>query len=270
MKYKLLINSQNSTIIRDFFVSSHEQFICMSTTEYWEDISRHYLTYAPNAYISMFEHKDVQQLALFKRLKELKTEEYVPIIVITDEDGASFIENESEKFVDLVITRPINIAGIYQRIYALVDELEQQRQQRLEEERIRKEKEEEEEAARNARKHIVVVDDDKNILKLLKAAMEEKYNVTTMINGRMAERYLETKTCDLILLDYEMPIENGPEVFRELRKKESSKDIPIVFLTGVADTEKIAEVLRLKPQGYLLKPIEIERLFETIDKILDK
>mgnify|MGYP003293539831 CR=1 FL=1 len=99
-------------------------------------------------------------------------------------------------------------------------------------------------------------------------ALEEKYNVTTMINGRMAERFLESKTCDLILLDYEMPIENGPEVFRELRMRENSKDIPIVFLTGVADTAKIAEVLRLKPQGYLLKPIEMERLFETIDKIL--
>ena len=269
MKYKLLINSQNSTLIRDFFVSSHEQFSCMSTTEYWEDLYRHYMSYMPNAYVTVFEHKDVQQLALFKKLKELTTEEYIPIVVVTDEEGAAYIENEQENYVDLVITRPINIAGIYQRIFNLVDELEQQRLKRIEEERIKREKEEAEEAARLARKHIVVVDDDKNILKLLKAAMEEKYNVTTMINGRMAERFLETKSCDLILLDYEMPIENGPEVFRELRRRENSKDIPIVFLTGVADTEKIAEVLRLKPQGYLLKPIEIDRLFETIDKILN-
>lgn len=268
MKYKLLVNSQNSTIVRDFFSSAHEQFKCMSTTEYWEDIYRHYMTYEPHAYVTVFEHKDAQQLALFKKLKEINSEQYVPIVVITDEDGAAFIEAEADNFVDLVITRPINIAGIYQKIYLLVDELEQQRLKRLEEERIRLEKEAEEEAARNARKHIVVVDDDKNILKLLKAALEEKYNVTTMINGRMAERFLESKTCDLILLDYEMPIENGPEVFRELRKRENSKDIPIVFLTGVADTSKIAEVLRLKPQGYLLKPIEMERLFETIDKIL--
>lgn len=42
-----------------------------------------------------------------------------------------------------------------------------------------------------------------------------------------------------------------------------------MFLTGVKDTEKIKKVLELKPQGYLLKPIETTKLFEAIDKVIN-
>lgn len=266
MKYKLLVNSQNYTIVRDFFTNSVENFVCISTTEYWDDIARHYVLFEPHAYVTVFEHKDISQIALFKQLKKSKQGANVPIIVIADEENAAFLENESENYVDLIITRPVTIAMIYQKVFEIVDGIEKEKQRLLEEERLRREEEE----ARNNRKHIVVVDDDKEVLKILKAMLEEKYNVTTMINGRMAERFLETKACDLILLDYQMPIKNGPEVFRDIREMDSAKDIPIVFLTGVADTEKIAEVLRLKPQGYLLKPIDKDRLFETIEKILGK
>ena len=66
-----------------------------------------------------------------------------------------------------------------------------------------------------------------------------------------------------------MPGETGPEVFAKIKEIESAKDIPIVFLTGVADKEKIADVLRLKPQGYLLKPIDTERLFTTLERVME-
>ena len=105
--------------------------------------------------------------------------------------------------------------------------------------------------------------------KLLKAALEPDYVVTTMISGKMAIKFLKTKTPDLIFLDYQMPVEDGPEVFKNIRALDSSKDVPIVFLTGVADRSKIANVLMLKPQGYLLKPIDIERVNETIHRIFD-
>lgn len=85
----------------------------------------------------------------------------------------------------------------------------------------------------------------------------------------MALKFLETKTPDLIFLDYEMPVENGPEVFRKIKKLESAKDIPIVFLTDVADREKITEFLSLKPNGYLLKPINMERVNDTIKSLLN-
>ncbi|MBD9061782.1 MAG: response regulator [Ruminococcaceae bacterium] len=110
------------------------------------------------------------------------------------------------------------------------------------------------------RKHILVVDDDKVTLRLLKTAQEEKfYNVTALANGKVAEKYLQTKTVVLILLDYQMPIESGAEVL---------KNIPVIFLTGVSDSDRVQEVISMKPQGYLLKPVNMERLFVMIRNLI--
>ena len=119
----------------------------------------------------------------------------------------------------------------------------------------------------NRRRHILVVDDDVRVLRLLKVHLQD-YDVATAINGKLALKFLENKTTDLILLDYEMPGENGPEVLKKLRANEKTKDIPVIFLTGVADSEKIQEVLLMKPEGYLLKPINKVKLLETIKKFL--
>ena len=117
------------------------------------------------------------------------------------------------------------------------------------------------------KRHILVVDDDVRILRFLKAYLRD-YEVATAVNGNLAMRFLEKRTTDLILLDYEMPVENGPEVLKKLRANERTKDIPVVFLTGVADSDKIQEVLLMKPQGYLLKPINRVKLMEIIKKVI--
>lgn len=117
------------------------------------------------------------------------------------------------------------------------------------------------------KRHILVVDDDVRILRFLKAYLRE-YDVATAVNGSQAMKFLETKKTDLILLDYEMPVENGPEVLKKLRENERTKEIPVVFLTGVADSDKIQEVLLMKPQGYLLKPINRGKLMEIIKKVI--
>lgn len=116
----------------------------------------------------------------------------------------------------------------------------------------------------NERKHILIVDDDRNVLKLLKTTLSEKYEVTAMLNGKMAEKYLETKTADLILLDHEMPVESGLEVFQKIKQNSSQKNIPVVFLTGTSDAAKIKEILSLHPKGYLLKPVDVDKLMTTI------
>lgn len=169
------------------------------------------------------------------------------------------------------MSRPITITAISDGIIKLLKSIEEEK------ERIAREKAEAERKAAEAlakknapaRPHILVVDDDKNVLKLLKSALEDRYDVTAIAGGKMALKFLETKTPDLIFLDYEMPVENGPEVFKKIKKLESAKDIPVVFLTGVADREKITEVLSLKPNGYLLKPINMERVNDTIHSLLN-
>ena len=118
------------------------------------------------------------------------------------------------------------------------------------------------------RKHILVVDDNAMMLKMIKEHLHDQYDVATAASGRVALKFLERKKTDLILLDYEMPDESGPAVLEQLRASETTKDIPVIFLTGVTDTNKIMEALALKPQNYLLKPVDREKLLDTIAKTI--
>ena len=120
----------------------------------------------------------------------------------------------------------------------------------------------------SGRKHILVVDDNSMMLRLVKEHLHEKYDVATAVSGRIALKFLERKSTDLILLDYEMPEENGPQVMAKIRANEKTKNLPIVFLTGVVDKEKIQEVLLMKPQGYLLKPIDLVKLISTVKGVI--
>ena len=113
---------------------------------------------------------------------------------------------------------------------------------------------------------MLVIDDDPMMLKIVKDHLHEHFDVATAISGKIAYKFLEKKKTDIILLDYEMPEENGPAVFFKLRQNPALSRVPIIFLTGVADRAKIREVLSLKPQGYLLKPIDKEKLLGTLDK----
>ena len=65
-----------------------------------------------------------------------------------------------------------------------------------------------------------------------------------------------------------MPGDNGPTILKMLREESETKDIPVVFLTGMTEKRKIQEVLLMKPQGYLLKPINVEKLYQVIADVL--
>lgn len=123
-------------------------------------------------------------------------------------------------------------------------------------------------ASSDGSKHILVIDDDPRMLRLIKEELREEYNVATAVSGKVAMKFLERKRTNLILLDYEMPEEDGPTVLAKLRENPQTKNIPVVFLTGINESEKIQKVLAMKPQGYLLKPIESTKLFQTIRKVI--
>ena len=113
------------------------------------------------------------------------------------------------------------------------------------------------------------MDDDRTVLKMLKTALGDKYEVTTMINGVMVDKLLEAKHVDMIILDYEMPIETGADIFRRIKNNPKAAHIPVCCLTGVSDKEKIMEVMSLRPHGYLLKPIDMDMLSATIKNLTD-
>ena len=76
--------------------------------------------------------------------------------------------------------------------------------------------------------------------------------------------FLSMNEVDLVILDYEMPIMTGAAIFRMMKENANFAKIPVCFLTGVSERDKVEEIMSLKPRGYLLKPINMEMLLATI------
>ena len=119
-------------------------------------------------------------------------------------------------------------------------------------------------------KHILVVDDDVNMLKLLRMFLQDTYKVSVVDSGKLALDFVTKHTPDLILLDYMMPLFDGPHVMEILRKREETRHVPILFLTSVSERDKILKCLALNPQGYLIKPISQEELKARVEEVLSK
>ena len=76
----------------------------------------------------------------------------------------------------------------------------------------------------------------------------------------------EGEQVDLILLDYEMPVVDGPQVLQMLRQESATADIPVVFLTGNGTREAVSRVMALKPEGYILKSTSKADLMDFLEK----
>ncbi len=103
------------------------------------------------------------------------------------------------------------------------------------------------------KKRILIVDDDPAYAKMVREWIKYKYRTDIVTAGMQAITFLLKNKVDLILLDYEMPVVDGPQVLQMLRQEPVTANIPVVFLTGVGSKEGVARVLELKPDGYILK-----------------
>lgn len=126
------------------------------------------------------------------------------------------------------------------------------------------------ENGKHVKKKILVVDDSGIMLRNIKRWLEDKYQVILANSGAMAIKYLATNRPDLVLLDYEMPVIDGSQVLQMIRTETEFCDIPVIFLTGKNDRESIMKVLELKPEGYLLKSMEPQKIIAEIDNFFEK
>lgn len=122
----------------------------------------------------------------------------------------------------------------------------------------------------NRKKKILIIDDSGVFLRTIKSLLEPKYTTILAKSGEKGVEIALNENPDLILLDYEMPGWNGKETLEKLRMDEALKNIPVIFLTGVSDKNHIFEVLKLQPQGYLLKPVDSNELENKIEEVIGK
>ena len=121
-----------------------------------------------------------------------------------------------------------------------------------------------------AKKRVLIVDDDPAYAKMVRGWIGDDYNTNIVAGGMHAITFLTQNKVDLILLDYEMPIVDGPQVFEMIKQKEELGDVPIVFLTGNGNRESVQRVMKLGPAGYVLKGASRLELLTKIKNVLSK
>jgi two-component system OmpR family response regulator len=114
--------------------------------------------------------------------------------------------------------------------------------------------------------HVVVVDDHSDIRDLVRQHLEQHgYKVSVAEGGSTLRRLLGKQVVDLIILDIMMPGEDGISLCRQVR---AAGEIPIIFLTAMAeDTDRIVG-LELGADDYLVKPFNPRELLARIRAVL--
>jgi len=114
--------------------------------------------------------------------------------------------------------------------------------------------------------NIMIVDDQASVCTRVVGILKFDYSVFPFTKGRDALEYLAENPIDLILLDYDMPEMTGYEVLLGIRMNPKTKQIPVVFLTGVTNDRMKQEMMSRGATDYLCKPIDTEELKRCIKR----
>lgn len=117
-------------------------------------------------------------------------------------------------------------------------------------------------------KTILMIDDSLVQLKTLQAVLKDEYKLLLSTSGMEGYDIAKAKHPDLILLDYNMPVVDGKRIMQLLKRGNSTKNIPVIFVSGISERNKFLDVASLGPAGYLLKPVAQEDLIRTVKKAL--
>src|ERR1700731_3313245 len=111
----------------------------------------------------------------------------------------------------------------------------------------------------------LVIDDSPETLRLLTDALDSAgMTVMVAMDGAAAMRIVEQITPDIILLDAVMPGMDGFETCRRLKRDAGLSNVPVIFMTGLAETEHIVSGLEAGGVDYVTKPIVIEEMLARI------
>lgn len=117
-----------------------------------------------------------------------------------------------------------------------------------------------------AANRVLVVDDDTNIVELIRLYLEkENFEVVTAYNGQSALDAFKAQAPSLVILDLMMPVMDGWQVCREIRR---ISNIPIIMLTAKGETFDKVLGLELGADDYMVKPFDTKELVARVKAVL--
>ncbi len=124
----------------------------------------------------------------------------------------------------------------------------------------------------STRSKVLIIDDEGDFCEFVKWSLEKtgRFNVVVSTDGSAGIDLAQREQPDLILLDIRMPQMNGAEVADHLLHTDSTRDIPIAFITGLLQKDDVK-----KQKGYIhgfpfiTKPITKKELLQQVDSVFE-
>lgn len=118
---------------------------------------------------------------------------------------------------------------------------------------------------------VFLVDDEYLNLQCFSEVLSDAgYKVRTATNGKFALRSIQQTPPDLVVLDIKMPKMNGYQVYQALQLDERTRNIPVIFMSGVDIKLDQIEDLDKNNIDHLLKPVDIQTLLTRIKQVLER
>ena len=116
---------------------------------------------------------------------------------------------------------------------------------------------------------ILVVDDDEDSRLLVEKVLSRQgFEVVTASDGKTALEVAAAQPLDLIILDVMMPGMDGNEVQSRLKETDKTRNIPIIMLTALNDSEQVERVMNSSPKWYITKPFDAKYLLKRVRQVL--
>lgn len=204
---------------------------------------------------------DMNGVEVARRVRQEVGKE-VPIIVLTAYDWSDIEDEALEAGVTAFCSKPLFLSELKGCLNSIVNSGREQEAPERRPEPVRKGR--------------ILLTEDNELNQEIAVAILEGAGFTTDVaeNGQVAVEMLSSSQpgyYQLVLMDVQMPVMNGYEATRAIRRLENRKlaDIPILAMTANAFEEDKQEALRSGMNGHIAKPINIELLMKELDQILN-
>ncbi len=204
---------------------------------------------------------DMNGIEVTRRVRQVMGDN-VPVIVLTAYDWSEIEEEAKEAGVTAFCSKPLFMSELRKCLRTVIGAEEQV-------------EEEKEGGAVQFKAGRILLAEDNELNQEIAVEILGGAGFTTEVaeNGKVALEMLQRSDpgyYQLVLMDVQMPVMSGYEAVREIRQLENQRlaDIPVIAMTANAFEEDKQEALRNGMDGHIAKPINIELLFTTLNKVL--
>ena len=265
MKYKILIIGEDYSNVNDIYDQFGKIYEVLISSPIAADISAHVNYFRPDMIMLSLEGIHDYVVDEFKAAKAAYSNlQGIPFAAAGNKDDLMWFEQQWAGLADLKIDIDKKMLDIQLEVDVKIDKAAKKNAKAPAQEADIYNNNQN----KDGKKTILVLDDSPIMPKVIREQLKEFYDVVIVTNGKLALKYLKENKVDMMLLDYDMPEMSGLDVLKTMKADTATRNIPAVFLTGVSDRAKIAQALAFGPQGYLLKPIDKEKLFAMIHKCI--